>query len=92
MFGAADDSRYTDSVPEGAESRAIPTAEAMYELRASDWHEGSMSVLKHKSTPPVAAFNFEFPRVYGGLLVDVGDIVWKDAAGNFGVVKGGAKA
>jgi hypothetical protein len=78
------------ALPDGAEVLKIPTAQAMLELRENNaFHEGAMSVLTYPTAPPVAFFDHETPRL-SGVRVNVGDAVWKDPAGNFGVIAGGA--
>lgn len=67
-----------------AQSRTLRTAADMHALRADEaFHEGAMSVLTYPTAPPVAFFSHESPKYLGGLVVQVGDTVHKDAAGNF---------
>lgn len=66
----------------------IRTPEDMFDLRDNhpEFHEGAMAILSYKRSEPQGYISHENPKFFGGLKVNVGDTIWKDPAGNFGLV------
>jgi len=65
----------------------IETIDDMHDLKDNhpEFHEGGMSLLTYPSTVQ-AFFNHDIPRFLGGVRVEVGQTVYKDDAGNFGLL------
>lgn len=67
------------------EAVTIETRDDLYELRASDWHEGQLALLTYPSLT-IGFLNPDNPKLFGGRTVRVGETILKGPGGDFDMI------